>query len=329
MKLLVDNRWFGATGIGRYAKEILQRAPSGNVIEHLSQTWAIKNPISPLLLGLEINRRAPDLFWSPGFMPPMNSKSPFIVTVHDLIHLRYGTKLQALYYNEVIRPLLKKSRCVLTVSEYSRNEILDWTGLPSEKVVSVYNAVSDGYTCEGGMFDPGYQYLLYVGNKRHHKNLQRLIIAFSEADLPEEIKLVFTGDETKELRILADKLKVSDRLVYLGFVQEVELPAIYRGAVAVILVSIYEGFGIPVIESMACCTPVLASNVSALPEISGKAAYLVDPESIDDISNGIENIVNDGVLRERLIHSGQMRSREFSWDDSASQIWQLFACASR
>jgi len=329
MKLLVDDRWFGATGIGRYAKEILQRAPPGNVIQNLSKTWAIKNPISPLLLGLEINRKSPDLFWSPGFMPPMNSEFPYIVTVHDLIHLKYGTKFQTVYFNEVIRPLLKKSRCVLTVSEYSRNEILNWTGLPPEKVVSVYNAVSDGYTCEGTRFNPGFRYLLYVGNKRNHKNLQRLIIAFSEASLPEEIKLVFTGDETKELRILAEKLKVLDRLVFLGFVHEAELPTVYRGAVAVILVSLYEGFGIPVIESMACGTPVLASNVSALPEISGKAAYLVNPESVDDISSGIENIVNDEVLREKLIHSGNKRSREFSWDDSASQIWQLFACASR
>jgi len=329
MKLLVDDRWFGPTGIGRYAKEILQRAPSGNVIEHLSKTWAIKNPISPFLLGLEINRKSPDLFWSPGFMPPMNSKSPFIVTVHDLIHLKYGTKLQVIYYNEVIRPLLKKSTYVLTVSEYSRNEILDWTDLPSEKVISVYNAVSKGYTCEGARFDPGYQYLLYVGNKRNHKNLKRLLFAFSEADLSDDIKLVFTGSETKELRVLADKLKIINRLVFLGFVPEVELPAIYRGAVAVILVSLYEGFGIPVIESMACCTPVLASNVSALPEISGDAAHLVDPKNIDDISSGIEKIVNDRALRKRLIHSGELRSREFSWDDSACQVWQIFASVSQ
>ena len=114
MKLLVDDRWFGATGIGRYANEILQRAPSESVIEQLSKTWAIKNPISPLLLGIEINRKAPDLFWSPGFMPPMNSKFPYIVTVHDLIHLRYGSKLQVIYYNKVIRPLLKKAASILT-----------------------------------------------------------------------------------------------------------------------------------------------------------------------------------------------------------------------
>ena len=119
--------------------------------------------------------------------------------------------------------------------------------------------------------------MLYVGNKRRHKNLERLLIAFSRADLPDDIKLVFTGDETKELLELADNLKISDRLVFFGFVAEEDLPSIYRGAMAVILVSLYEGFGIPVIEGMACGVPVLASNVSAMPEISGGAAYLVDP----------------------------------------------------
>ena len=329
MKLLVDDRWFGATGIGRYAKEILQRAPSGSVIEHLSKTWAIKNPISPLLLGLEVNRRKPDLFWSPGFMPPMNSKFPYIVTVHDLIHLRYGSRLQVIYYNKVIRPLLKNAASILTVSEFSRRDILDWTDLPSEKVISVYNGLSKGYTCEGAKFNPGYQYLLYVGNKRHHKNLERLFVAFSKAELSDDIKLVLAGDVTNELSQLADKLRISDRLVFLGFVEEENLPSIYRGAVAVMFVSLYEGFGIPLIEGMACGVPVLASNVSALPEISGGAAYLVDPHDVDEISSGIERIVSDMVLREKLINRGNIRSLEFSWDDSASKVWEIFASVSQ
>ena len=329
MKLLVDDRWFGATGIGRYAKEILQRAPPESVIEQLTKTWAIKNPISPLLLGIEINRKAPDLFWSPGFMPPMNSKFPYIVTVHDLIHLRYGSKSQVVYYNKVIRPLLKNAASILTVSEYSRREILDWTDLPSEKVISVYNGVSNGYTGEGERFNPGYRYLLYVGNKRHHKNLGRLLVAFSEADLSDDIKLLFTGDATIELSRLADKLRISDRLVFLGFVNEKDLPSIYRGALAVMFVSLYEGFGIPIIEGMACGVPVLASNVSALPEISGGAAYLVDPHDVDEIGSGIENIVSDMKLREKLINRGNIRSLEFSWDDSASKVWEIFASVSQ
>ena len=325
MKLLVDDRWFGSTGIGRYAQEILRRAPPGVAVEHLSKTWAIKNPLSPFFLGREINRRCPDLFWSPGFMPPMNSNSPFVVTVHDLIHLKYGSKLQVLYFNEVIRPLLRKTSCVLTVSEYSRNEILTWTNLPPEKVIYVYNAVSDGFCCDGEKYKPGYQYLLYVGNKRAHKNLERLLIAFSKADLSEEIKLVFTGDETRELIELADRLKVLHRIVFLGFVPEARLPAIYRGALSVVLVSLYEGFGIPVIESMACGTPVVTSNISALPEISGDAAYLVDPENIDDISFGLEKIANDSSLREKLVKKGKVRARDFSWDYSADKVWQIFS----
>ena len=329
MRLLVDDRWFGSTGIGRYANEILVRAPPGSVIEHLSKTWAIKNPVSPLLLGLEVNRRQPDLFWSPGFMPPMNCELPFIVTVHDLIHLKYGSRLQVFYYNNVIRPLLKKAEYVFTVSEYSRNEILNWTGLPPEKVVSIYNSVSSGYAEIGTKFSPGYPYLLYVGNKRHHKNLNRLLEAFARADLSDDIKLVFTGEATIELSNLADKLNISDRLAFLGLVNEDDLPSIYRGAVAVMLVSLYEGFGIPLIEGMACGVPVLASHSSALPEIAGGAAYLVDPHDVDAISSGIEMIVSDEMLREQLINRGKIRFLEFSWERSADKAWKVFASASQ
>lgn len=324
MKLLVDDRWFGATGIGRYAKEILQRAPSGTEIVHLSKAWAIKNPVSPLLLGREINRQAPDLFWSPGFMPPMFSKVPYVVSVHDLIHLKYGSKLQVIYYNRVIRPLLKKAEYVLTGSEYSRKEIINWAGLSQERVVSNYYAASSEFTCDGERFSPGYSYLLYVGNKRNHKNLKRLIIAFSKAGVPNDLKLVFTGDATKELLELADKLKILDRLVFLGFVEDADLPLIYRGALAVLLVSLYEGFGIPIVESMACGTPVITSNISSMPEVAGSAGYLVDPENIDEISHAIEQIVSISSLRESLIVSGEKRSHEFSWDVSARNIWDVF-----
>ena len=141
--------------------------------------------------------------------------------------------------------------------------------------------------------------------------------------------MVFTGNVTTELSQLADKLRISERLVFLGFVKEENLPSIYRGAVAVMLVSLYEGFGIPLIEGMACGVPVLASNVSALPEISGGAAYLVDPIDVDEIGCGIEKIVGDMKLREKLINRGNIRSLEFSWDDSASKIWKIFAGVSQ
>jgi glycosyltransferase involved in cell wall biosynthesis len=181
----------------------------------------------------------------------------------------------------------------------------------------------------GEKFSPGYPYLLYVGNKRQHKNLKRLIMAFSKADVPDDLKLVFTGEATKELLELADNLEVSNRLEFVGFVEESDLPSLYRGAVALILVSLYEGFGIPIVESMACGTPVITSNVSAMPEVAGGAGYLVDPESIDEICCGIEQVVGSYSLRERLILKGLKRSQDFSWDVSASNIWNIFASIKR
>lgn len=326
--MLVDDRWFGATGIGRFAKEIIKRAPSDVSVEYLSKEWSIKNPISPLLLGYEINKRAPDLFWTPGFMPPISCKCPYIVTVHDLIHLIYGSQIQVLYYNYVIRPMLKKAAYILTVSEYSRRHILDWSKLPPEKVITVYNAVSHGYKKEGDKYSPGYKYILYAGNKRKHKNLQRLIIAFSRAELPDQMRLVITGESTQDLTKLADKLNILNRLVFIGFVAEENMASLYRGAVAVILVSLCEGFGIPLIEGMACGVPVLASNTSALPEVSGGASYLVDPYNVQEIRAGIEKIVNDKALRKELISRGDLRSQEFSWDTTADKVWNLFSSIS-
>jgi len=327
MKLLVDDRWFGPTGIGRFASEIIQRVPPGNTVDYLSKTWAIKNPLSPLLLGIAVNRKAPDLFWSPGFMPPMNCKIPYIVTMHDLIHIKYGSKHQIFYYNNVIRPLLRKSACVLTVSEYSRGAILDWSQLPHNKVITVYNGISKGYTTVGPKFDPGYNYILYVGNKRQNKNLKRLLNAYANSRLPDDIKLVLTGEATSELSELISYLNISSRTVFLGYVPEKDLPSVYRGATALILVALHEGFGIPIIEAMACGTPVLAANSGALPEISENATLLVDPYNLDEISFGIEKIVNDSSLRKELVSSGLKRARKFSWDTTASRAWKIFISA--
>lgn len=323
MNILLDNRWLGDTGIGRYANEILKRKPIDVTISNLSRKWKIKNPASPWLLGSAINSSQSDLFWSPGFMPPAGGKTPYVVTVHDLMHLHYGSSLQRLYYNQIIRRLLNNAAAILTVSEYSRLELLTWTGLPPEKVIVTHNAVSTDFSSYGDQYNPGFPYLLYVGNRRVYKNINRLIEAFGIGCKNTEIKLVLSGIEESGLMESAQKAGIADRIIFLGKIKEEELAALYRGALAVAYISLYEGFGMPPLEAMACGTPVLTSNVTSLPEVVGDAALIVDPFDVEAIADGLLQLTEDRELREGLIVKGLKRITKFSWDISAAKTWEV------
>ncbi len=323
MKLLVDDRWFGNTGIGRYAFEIINRKPDEIEITSLNRHWKIKNPASPWLLGSAINSCNADVFWSPGFMPPAWCNIPYVVTVHDLIHLHYGTSLHRLYYNQVIRRLLHHSSSIFTDSEYSRNEILAWSGLSSDRVKVISLAVDDSFREEGHVFEPGYPYILYVGNRRVYKNIERLIKAFAIGCVHSEIKLALSGVEDENLIKLASQAGIAERLVFLGNIKEDDLPAVYRGALAVAYISLYEGFGLPPLEAMACGTPVIASNVTSIPEVVGDAALLVDPLEIEEIAYGIRQLTEDNLLRESFRQAGLKRAKMFSWDRTAELTWNV------
>jgi glycosyltransferase involved in cell wall biosynthesis len=322
MNILVDSRWFGDTGIGRYVNEILKRKPECHTVTYLNRDWKIKNPVSPWLLGHAANHSTAKLFWSPGFMPPAKCRIPYVVTVHDLIHLHYGTSFHRFYYNQIIRRLLHNAATVLTDSEYSRQEILEWSGLSSERVSVISLAVSDCFTEDGKVFRPGYPYILYVGNRRVYKNINRLIMAFSRGNVNPEIKLALSGAEDPDLFALAQKSGVADRIVFLGRIEEEDLPSVYRGALAVAYVSLYEGFGLPPLEAMASGTPVLTSNVTSLPEVVGDAALMVDPSDIEAIAVGLTRISEDSCFRANLIKKGLERVKLFSWDATAVKTWE-------
>ncbi|BCS55015.1 glycosyltransferase family 1 protein [Geobacter sp. SVR] len=323
MELIIDDRWFGETGIGRYVNEIIKRKPDNCHILHLNQNWKIKNPLSPWLLASTIKKSHADLFWSPGFMPPAGCKTPFVVSVHDLMHLHYGNSLQRLYYNQVIRRLLHNAATVLTVSEYSRNELLSWSGISAEKVVVTHNAVGADFSCEGTQYNPGFPYVLYVGNRRIYKNVNRLIEAFSLGCKRSDVKLVLSGTADPELLAIARQAGIADRIIFIGRIKEEDLSAVYRGALAVAYVSLYEGFGLPPLEAMACGTPVLTSNVTSLPEVVGDAALMVDPFDVEAIADGLRRITEDSGLQLDLQTKGLKRVELFSWDISAKKIWEV------
>ncbi len=262
-------------------------------------------------------------------MPPAMCRLPFVVTIHDLIHLHYGTLLHRTYYNKIISPFLGGADRILTVSEYSRSEILAWSGLPSERVVSIHNGVSTEFALDGDVFQPGFPYVLYVGNRKKHKNLERLIQGFGKARLDSEIRLAISGVENQKLVELATKSGISSQLVFLGRIEEKALPSIYRGALAACFVSLYEGFGLPPLEAMACGTPVLTSNVTSLPEVVGDAALMVEPHDVEAIADGLKRLVEDFFLRDELRRKGLERAKRFNWDKTAELTWQVLQQAAK
>lgn len=322
MKLLIDDRWIGLNGIGRYARALVDRFPSEEVsVMGVGEAWPIKNPMAPISLSLAIAKFKPEVFWSPGFIPPFTDKVPFIITIHDLIHLGFGSRARVFYYNSVIRPLSKKAFRIITDSEYSRQEIINWTGLPIDRVTVAYCGVNADYTSVGERYNFGRPYLLYVGNRRNHKNLVRLVRAFAASKFPRDVALAFSGDADEQLMRLAKRVSIADQLVFLGRIEESHLPAVYRGALGVVFVSLYEGFGLPALEAMACGIPVLTSNVTSLPEVVGDAAICVDPYDIDAIAQGIDRLIGDAQLRTKLRDDGIERAKEFTWDRTARIVW--------
>ncbi|WP_287373940.1 glycosyltransferase family 1 protein [Prosthecochloris sp.] len=315
-----DDRWEGPHGIGRVARVFMDFLEPIS----LSLSGSPVSSIDPFRLSLKmLNLPKSSIVLSPGFNAPLLSFRPYIFMIHDLNHIDYvenSSISKRLYYAIVIKRACHFAYKILTVSEFSKKRIIDWAGVPAEKVVNVSNGVSEHFLNPPEEYTSDFQYLLCVSNRKSHKNERRIIQAFAQARIDPLIKLLFTGDSTRELVELAKELKVFSRITFLGQVLEKDLPGLYQGALSLVFPSLYEGFGLPVVEAMACGTPVLTSSTTSLPEVAGDAAILVDPTSVLEISDGIERIVKEDVLRKRLIVKGWQRAKLFDWSRVKSRV---------
>lgn len=317
-KIYFDARWIENHGIGRFASEMSQSSLLKKQAVFARGAFAdIFSPLDPLKLASAMTRHS--WFLSPSYNCPVWPASRSLITLHDLMHIRYphyASLKNRSYYQLLVRRVCRRAPLVFTVSEFSKGEICDWAGIPPDKVVVIYNGVDS-------TFHPGVQalarnrpYLLYIGDRKSHKNIEGIVKAFSCAGLPEDVQLVLSGKSDAQLFEIAKKFGIADRLVFSGFIPEPDLPGVYKGALALLMPSFYEGFGLPLLEAMAVGTPVLTSNCTAMPEVAGNAALLVDPYRIDDIAEGIDNIVNNGSLRSQLVSRGLARASAFDWQAS-------------
>jgi glycosyltransferase involved in cell wall biosynthesis len=318
--ILYDTRWVGNHGIGRFAAEVQRRLPALTAFNISRRPW---HPLDPWLLGAVLRGLCPGMFFSPGYNSPRDWTGEFVFTLHDLNHLRVPDNSNALkraYYKHVIRPACHRAACVLTVSDYSKREIAAWANLSEDRIVNVGNGVGFPFEPSGAPYDAGFPYLLYVGSRKPHKNVKRLLQAYAASGVQTDVFLLISGSPDSDTQAENARLGITRHVRYLEVPDNDTLARVYRGALGFLFPSLYEGFGLPPLEAMACGVPVLTSKVCSLPEVVGTAALLVDPLNVDDIAVGIQRIAHESELRRRLSHKGLERAQQFRWEDTAHEV---------
>lgn len=366
MKIAIDARKWRDYGIGTYVRNLVRHlarldrettyfvfcgrtdeATLRDLAENFvpvvdeSSGYSLREHVS---IPRKLGRLGADLLHSPHYVLPLLCRTPAVVTIHDCIHLLFPqylpNRMAWRYAHFMMGSAIRRSAAVLTVSEASRADILRfYPDTDPERVQVVPNAL-DAALLE----DPGpeetervkerYQirgrFVLYAGNIKPHKNLDRLIEAFGlvkQRPGQEDLKLLIIGEEVNRygsLRRSVEAAGVRQDVRFFGFVPDRTLAALYRLAAVFAFPSLYEGFGLPPLEAMACGTPVVTSRVSSLPEVVGDAALLVDPYSPEDIAQGILKALEDEALRATLVARGRARVQTFSWERSVRAIHSVY-----
>jgi glycosyltransferase involved in cell wall biosynthesis len=296
-----------------------------------------------LSIPLAVKRERLDLFHSPHYVLPALTPSRTVVTIHDCIHLMFpeylNNRLGYAYARAALWTAAHKSDRIFTVSEQSKRDILKFFKVPPDKIVVTPNAIDDRFNVEPSeehvmqtreRYQLSHSYLLYVGNIKPHKNLERLIEAFHQVrgEGRSELELLIIGSEISQMQALrraVHKYQLHRYVRFLGFVPDKTLAVLYRLASVFVFPSLYEGFGLPPLEAMASGTPVVTSNVSSLPEVVGDAAVLVDPYSAEAIAEGILTVLRSTHLRDDLRRRGLERAHEYSWNRSVRRVREIYA----
>jgi glycosyltransferase involved in cell wall biosynthesis len=316
------------TGVQRYAREILRRLPE---LEPIAPSERWNGPKGQLweqvILPGKVGNR---LLWSPCNVGPWAVKRQ-VVTIHDCAFHDVPNAVSRgfrLWYSWLLRWLAPRVRRILTVSEFSRQRLIEYLQLDPNKVVAIPNGVDERFNPAASENVPAMRarlglperYVLFVGSLDPRKNLLGLLKAWDQISAKLDCPLVICGASSHVFRSAGIE-KLPERVVLSGYVADEDLPALYAGAALFVYPSLYEGFGLPVIEAMACGTPVVCSSTTSLGEVAGSAACLVDPANGDSIAAGILRAAEDEELRRGLRSRGLQRAAEFSWDRTARETW--------
>lgn len=324
MHIIFDITWSGSGGIGRFSDEVRKRI----LIDKEVKTCV--NPASPLnaiLLSFKAFKKSETLIL-PGYIPPLFLFGRYIFVIHDLNHIdmvENSSLIKRLFYRLVVKRGCRKANKILTVSEFSRKSIIDWSAVDKSKVVNVGNGVDPSFNVSVISKNLGFPYFLCVSNRKLHKNESRLLLAFAKSVLPSNVRLVLTGDANTDIIREIEKYCLKGRVVFVGKVSDEDLPSLYKGSISLLFPSLYEGFGLPVIEAMACGIPVMTSNCTSLPEVAGNAALLVNPYDVNEMTNAINRLYSDKELRSDLVKKGLIRAEVYTWEKTAQRIQSVIS----
>jgi glycosyltransferase involved in cell wall biosynthesis len=284
-----------------------------------------------------------DLFHSPDFTLPPLWRAKGILTVHDLTFMHYPECAPpglVTFLRAAVPRSIRRARLVLADSESTKRDILDLLGIRPEKIRVVYAGVGPEFR---PIDDPqiltdarerhglAWPFMLNVGTLEPRKNHVRLIQSFARL-LPRhpDLRLVLVGGKGwlyGDVQAELARLKLQDRVVFPGFVADADLPAVYSLASVFAYPSLYEGFGLPVLEAMACGTPVVCSNVSSLPEVAGDAALQVDPMDVEALALAIDQALTNETMRQALRRQGLAQAARFTWPAAARTLLEAYQAA--
>ncbi len=349
MNIAIDGRaafFYDGSGIGNYSYEIIQnmlkmnKSHSIDIYKNLinknfsNSFW--KNSNNPVKLN-----KFYEIFFNPhnGIGLPIENSEIIITTLHDIIPSKLPNTVSKEYlqiYNSNIYSTLEKSSTIITVSNFSKNDISSTFSINKNKIYVTYLAPSKIYYpinkkyCRNFLFKNykiDFDYILYIGSFSPRKNIIGLIEAFSRIEKSNPyVKLLIVGKKGKSYDTYFKKvrdLKLIDKVIFTGFVKTEHLPYFYNSCQCFIYPSFYEGFGLPPLEAMACGSPVISSNLTSMPEILKSNPLYINPFDVNDISQKLDLILNDNLLKDKLIENSLNHSKSFSWEETSKKTLKI------
>lgn len=337
MKIGFDARMIRHSGIGTYIRGILNHLTAREnldftlfgdplkIADYPAKKVLADFPIysvrEQLFFPRLLKKSLPDLLHVPHYNAPVGFRGNLVITIHDLIHLRFPpSRLAYIYARLMLETVCRKARIIIADSLNTKKDILELLGIEEKKVRVIYPGV--GWTDDGERKDEG-KYLLYVGMIKPHKNIKVLIQAFLKArEKIEKLQLVLAGKNF--MSDYSDQFNGRKEIQFLGEVSQQKLVKIYRGAKLFVFPSLYEGFGLPPLEAMACGIPTICSNAASLPEAVGEAAALFNPMDSKELAEIIIELWENEQKRRVLAERGRAQAKRFSWQKCASEIEKVY-----
>ena len=292
-----------------------------------------------------LKKYQPAVFLSTDNFLTINTHTPTVLVTHDIAHHHFPAQIGFLvrkYYQYFIPKFQKKATRIVAVSEFTKKDIVETYHIAPEKIAVACNGCRERFRpisesekkAIKEQYADGEDYFFYVGAIHPRKNVARLIVAFEQfkQQTASSMKLLLAGRmawQTGEVSEILDKSTHRNDIVFLGYLNDDELPKLTAAALASTYTSLFEGFGIPILEAMYCDVPVLTSTISSMPEVAGDAAILVNPNSIEDIANGMKLLYQNADLRSTLIEKGRTQRQKFSWERAAEVVYENILLAAQ